>query len=307
MAKMNISKSIHINAKPEKVFPIISDFEHWSAWSPWLIMEENVKVDVEKDGKAYSWEGDRVGSGNMKVTAEKTNEVVECDLNFLKPWKSYAKVDLKLKEVNEGTEVTWTMDSSLPFFMFFMKKMMVAFVGMDYERGLRLLKDYVEDGEVHSKLNFKGNQMYHGCDYVGIKRSCSIDEMGKSMREDFTKLQQYFEDNNTEKGGNPLSIYHKWDMVNRKASYTAAIPCKSAPEKLANNMINGNIPKIAVHSIEHTGTYEHLGNAWSAQYSMQRSKTFKMNKKIDPFEVYKNDPSEVDAKELITEINFATK
>lgn len=132
-----------------------------------MILEPEATVNVEEGGKYYEWNGARIGSGNMRVSSEKENEFVELDLTFLKPWKSTSKVGFYMKEQGEGTEVTWTMDGSLPFFMFFMKKMMETFVGMDYDRGLRLLKDVVEDGEVHSKLDIEGKGEYPGGKYIG--------------------------------------------------------------------------------------------------------------------------------------------
>jgi hypothetical protein len=50
------------------------------------------------------------------------------------------------------------MDSKQPFFQFFLKGMMTSLIGMDYERGLRMLKDYVETGSVPSTLEFPGIQ-----------------------------------------------------------------------------------------------------------------------------------------------------
>jgi len=155
MPIMKIVKSKHINAPIKKVYDIIADLGQWQAWSPWLIMDPNTVVDV-KNRKDYSWEGARTGSGNMQITNEVQNQSVDYDLNFLKPWKSKAKVRMEVQSNNGGTEVTWMMDSTLPWFMFWMKKMMTTYIGMDYDRGLNLLKDYVEDGEVHSKLNFLG-------------------------------------------------------------------------------------------------------------------------------------------------------
>ena len=40
---------------------------------------------------------------------------------------------------------------------------------------------------------------------------------------------------------------------------------------------------------------------------MQRSKTFKLNKRIDPFETYLNNPGEVPDRELVTEVHFPVK
>lgn len=308
MPKMNIKRSIKIDAKPDAVYAKLNDFNHWEPWSPWLIMEHGVKVDVETGGKYYSWDGKRVGSGNMKVLSEKENESIEYDLNFLKPWKSHAKVGFNIKPDGDGSKVTWTMNSSLPFFMFWMKKMMEAFVGMDYERGLKMLKDYVEDGKVHSAIEFKGNTTFDGCKYVGIKSSTTIDEMGPNMAEKMKILNEFIKENNIESSGEGLSIYHKWDAVKRETEFTTAIMVDNLPANLSRGLFTGEIPKLKVHTIGHKGAYEHLGNAWGTQYMMQRGKEFKHNKKIDPFEVYKNSPMNTDnPDELITEIHFAVK
>lgn len=303
MPKMNVNKSIQINAPINEVYNKLNDFHHWEVWSPWLITDKSARVNVNEDGKYYSWQGERVGEGNMKVIAEKEGEI-NYDLHFLKPWKSQADVGFKLTPKGEGTEVTWSMESKIPLFLFWMKKSMTAFVGMDYERGLRMLKDYVEEGKVHSDLDFKGNKPIDGFKYIGIKRSCKIANMGVDMGQQFTKLGTFVKENNINPEGDTLSIYHKWDMVAGTAEYTAAIPVKEIPANLSNGFITGEIPKTNVHAVAHTGKYEHLGNAWTAQYGMQRAKVFKSNKKLDPMEVYKNDPTKTPANELVTEILF---
>jgi len=307
MAKLSISKSIQIDAPVEKVYQTVNDFNHWTAWSPWLIMEPEVQTEVSDDAKHYSWEGERVGSGNMTVLQETTNESVDYDLLFLKPWKSKAKIRFEMEPQGEGTQVRWLMDSKLPFYLFWMKKSMTAFIGMDYERGLHLLKDYVEDGEVHSDLDFKGFGNYPGCTYIGLQTVTAIKNVGPKMREDFTKIEDYLKDQKDLIDGNSFSIYHKWDMVKDQVRYTAGVPVKNIPQDLPDTMVSGTIPATRVYTLRHTGPYLHLGNAWSALNSMHRNKEFKMNKKIDPFEVYINLPGEVSENELITDIHFPVK
>ncbi len=307
MPKLDVKKSIQINAPKEKIFKTLNDFNHWTKWSPWLIMDPNAKVAVSDDGKYYEWEGERVGSGNMNVIHETPDESIDYDLTFLKPWKSKSKVRFELKEEGKGIKVTWLMDSRLPFFMFWMKRMMTEFIGMDYERGLAMLKDYVEDGEVHSKLHFKGISHYDGCTYIGVKTDCTLDEVGPKMQEDLTKIGAYLEKHQDKVAGEPFSIYHKWDMVGKKVSYTSGVPVTSVPEDLPEDMISGSIPSTKVYTLEHVGQYAHLGNAWSTMYNMHRGKVFKPKKGIHPFEVYKNNPGEVPDDELVTEVNFAVK
>ena len=305
MPKMHISKSILIEAAQDKVHSIISDFNQWRPWSPWLISEPEAKVDVEPDGKYYEWTGKRVGAGNMRITAE-TNAEIACDLMFLKPWKSKAKCNFYLEEKDGKTEVTWTMDSSLPFFMFFMKKMMMRLIGMDYERGLLMLKDYCETGKVNVSLEFMGESKREACKYVGIKNDSSIDGMPKVMEADFGKLMDFASNNQELVSDEWFSIYHKFAFGKNQASFTSAIKLNGEPVEanLPEGLFIGSVPETKVYTIRHKGTYKLIGNAWSAITAMQRAKEFKCNKGIHPMEIYRNSPKEVSPEELISDISM---
>jgi len=305
MAKIHVSTDIVINKPITEVFSILNNFNHWSAWSPWLIVEKDVKVNVSFNNKFYEWEGDLVGAGNMRITSEKINKYIAIDLTFLKPWKSKAKVNLKVRSLGDSkTEVKWVMDSKLPFFMFFMKKMMSTFIRMDFERGLQMLKNYVEDNKVHSQLEFPGIRNFDGCKFVGIKTSCGIYDVGEKMGKDFTELITFFEDKKDKIAGVPLTIYHDWNPVKNKVEYTCCVPVNSEINKLPARFIKGDLPKQKIHVVEHTGPYYHIGNAWSAQISRERAKKFKKNKSAEPFEIYLNSPSNTEPNHLKTNVCF---
>ena len=98
MPTFQIAKSITIQASPEKVYSIISDYHHWPVWSPWLITEPGVKIEVKPDGKEYNWQGKRTGSGEMKVLTENGPHRLDMVVHFLKPWKSTSPVWFELKK-----------------------------------------------------------------------------------------------------------------------------------------------------------------------------------------------------------------
>ncbi|HCX22652.1 MAG: hypothetical protein CMB80_06050 [Flammeovirgaceae bacterium] len=307
MPKFHVEKSIIIDSSPQTVYELVSNLSHWNKWSPWLVLEPEAKFNVAADGDSYTWEGERVGSGEMKVLKREENKAVNYDLHFLKPWKSQADIRFEIKEHGKQTKVIWLMDSKLPFFMFFLKNMMVAMLGMDFNRGLNMLKDLAEDGEVHSKLDFMGETEYPGCTYIGISRETAIDEMGPTMEQDFGMLMEYMGDKTDKISSEPVTIYHKFEMVKGKAKYTAAIPVSEVPDNLPSGVITGHIPKTRIYKLRHTGKYDHLGNPWSAMMNLQRAKVFKPAKGIHPFESYMNSPAETDPKNLITDVNFAVK
>ncbi|RNC83038.1 MAG: hypothetical protein ED557_09970 [Balneola sp.] len=308
MPAFSVSRSITINSSIDTVFNTLHNFNEWVAWSPWLIMEPEANVTISEDARYYEWEGNRVGSGNMKVTGELVNDTIFYDLTFLKPWKSEAKVNFKFKKTEENeTEVIWNMDSSLPWFMFWMKKMMMAFIGMDYERGLRMLKEHIEDGEVKSKLEFKGVSDFPGSKYIGIKTTCGIHEMGEVMQADFGKIEAFMQEHSDIATGQAFSIYHKFDMVKQKASYTGCVGVTTIPDNLPGDFISGEIPATRAYTLRHIGAYDHLGNAWSTMQGMIRGKEIDYKKGFHPFEHYVTNPKETEEKDHITDVIFAVK
>lgn len=303
MPKMNVNKSITINAPKSKVKAFLADFHNWKNWSPWLICDPETKLEYTSGGKFYKWEGNRIGTGEMKVITEKENQI-DYDLAFLKPWKSQAKVSFNFKESGEATNVTWNMDSSLPFFMFFMKKSMETYVGMDYERGLKMLKEELEEGQIHSKLEFVGKTNYEGCNFIGVKTDIAFSKIGKAMETDFKDLNTYISENNIEVLGYPFSEYQKFDVVKDKVIYVAGFPVRDKPGNLPTNFFYGSLPNNKMETVRHKGKYLHLGNAWSTLMMMDRNKEFKKNKKANPLEIYLNNPASTAPEDLVTDISM---
>lgn len=297
-----------INKPINEVFTEVNNFKNWPEWSPWLVLEKECKVDVEENGKAYSWEGDIVGAGEMKIENEVENKSIDCDLLFLKPWKSKAKTGFTFQEVEGGTKVTWNMASSLPFFMFFMKKQFEGFIAMDYDRGLNMLKDKVELGKVPFELSIDGFTEQKGTKYVGIKRTVSLDQLSTTMEADYKKLMPLAHGEwRPQIGGAPFSIYHKWDMKNKQAEYSACIAVSDFPSNLGSEFVTGETPTTKVHKVTHNGPFRHVGNAWSAQMMRMQGKKFKTNKNISPMEIYLNSPVDTPENELKSEVVFAVK
>jgi len=108
----------------------------------------------------------------------------DMDLQFLKPFKSQAEVALVLNPVSQDTtDITWTMDTSLPFFLFFMTGMMKSMIGMDFERGLKMLKAYCEEGEVNSSIEIVGVVDAPESRFIGFDTTSALNDIGDSMDE----------------------------------------------------------------------------------------------------------------------------
>ena len=305
MITMNVNQSIQINASPKKVFAVLNDLHQWEAWSPWVLAEPTAKITVAKDGKYHEWEGEIIGAGNLKIDHEKENELIEMSLHFLKPWKSKAKTTFVLEKKGKGTLLTWKMNSRLPFFLFWMKKQMQTFVGMDYDRGLKLLKDLVETSQTNSTLTFHGKKPFKGTAYIGLKTSCSPQDMAENMERDFTDiLKNIVEYCKDLANGDFLTIYHEFDVMKNKVVYTACFPVTKIIKELPERFVTGHIPDLNTYSIRHKGPYRHIANAWAAGMMHERGKKFKPNKKFPPIEVMRNSPKNTPENELVADILF---
>lgn len=307
MPSINVKRSISIKGTSESVFTVLSDFNQWRIWSPWLISDPKADIAVSADEKSYQWQGERVGQGAMELISSEPNQSLNLHLTFLKPWKSTAQVQFNLSQTGDEVEVTWTMKSTLPFFMFWLKKMMQALIAMDYERGLLMLKDYLETGRVACQLSMQGKTEFSSATYLGVKRSCLRTDMINTMPEDFASLISFTEQYPSIVIKKGCAIYHKFDLVSGEVSYTAGLIIENSPGHIPEHLILGKIPTMKVFSVMHTGSYHHLGNAWSMIIGLQRAKKFKQAKAYPPFELYHNNTDEIAANELMTEVIFACK
>lgn len=295
MPAISAKESIIIDAPIETVFKTVRDFKKCPHWSPWVKVEPECEIIHAEDGSWYQWNGKVIGQGRLTVVEEEPLERIKYDLQFTAPNKMEAVVEHFFTKQGNGVEVTWTNEAKLPIFLFFLTKLFSALISSDYRRGLHMLKEYIESGEVMSELSFNGVEHIEGCQAVGLKGSSSIAQIGDTMKTDFEKLHRLFSMNRAGPAGPPFSIYHKWDMVKGKTDYTVGIPVKNIPKLDSSELISLEIPALDVYSITHTGKYDHLGNAWAAGMFRSRTRVFKSSRKNDPFELYLTPP---DSKEV---------
>jgi len=308
MPALATEASLRIDAPMMRVSEAITDFHGWPSWSPWLYIEPGAKVDYRGEpgttGHGYSWTGERVGAGSMSL-ASVTPDRIEMDLTFLKPFKSTAAVAFDLKKSGSSTDVTWQMNSSLPFFLFFMRDSMVAMIRADYDRGLLMLKDILEQGSLPSSTVSMGIVDMPEVAFVGHGGTTSMKQLGDAIAKSYGIAASAIHEAGNAIGGQPFTQYHK---LNKKAStclYTAPLPLS---KPLASG-VTIDLPAVAGHraacralKVVHTGAYRHIGNAWSTLQAELKASKLKPGKSPPPFEIYRNDPDTTPEGELITEI-----
>lgn len=146
-----IERAATIEAPPDAIFPLISDFRKWTLWSPWEKMDPALKRSYDGaasgPGAVYEWEGNRkVGKGRMEITDAPPPSRVTIKLDFLKPFEAHNTSEFTLISRGGATLVTWAMHGPN---LFVGKAMSLFFdmdrmIGKDFEAGLANLKTVAE-------------------------------------------------------------------------------------------------------------------------------------------------------------------
>lgn len=147
MGEMHVSREKQMDAPPQAVYALLSDFHRWTEWSPW----EDVDPELQRDysgaprgtGAKYHWSGNRkAGEGHMAITDAVDRERVVVDLAFLKPFKAQNVTTFTLTPREGGTHVEWSMRGPKNLVMSVLSPVMriEQSVGKDFEKGLEQLE-----------------------------------------------------------------------------------------------------------------------------------------------------------------------
>ena len=304
MSSYHVERSIVIDKPLLEVRDSLKNFKRWPEWSPWLMMEPDATVTYTQRqgqvGASYGWSGLLVGAGSMELLTVH-DDLLEMEINFVKPFKSKADVAFTLKETEAGTEVTWMMDGSLPFFLFWISSKMQTVIRMDYERGLGMLKVYLETGSVSSYTIIEGIVTLPEQIYIGIPNQCTLDTLGEVMKKDFDSLYDFMKENDISIDRVPFCIYNRFDIFKREAEYIACIPVEKELS-LPQGWGKGKVASQEALKTIHKGAYLHLGNAWMTAISFARYKKIKTAKSPVGYEFYPNNPYDTAEEDLVTEI-----
>jgi uncharacterized protein YndB with AHSA1/START domain len=148
---LRVQRSININAPPERIFPLISDFHQWLHWSPYEQKDPAMKRTYEGaangEGAVYAWNGDKnVGSGRMEILEASAPQKIVIKLDFFTPFEGHNTAEFTMLPQGDGTHVTWLMHGPARF----MTRLIQVFmnldnmIGKDFEAGLAKLKTITE-------------------------------------------------------------------------------------------------------------------------------------------------------------------
>lgn len=310
MPRYHVDRSIDIEVPAIDVFNMIADYTTWRIWSPWLCAEPDAQVIVSSDsssvGSTYAWKGEVTGEGQLEHKQLETGRLIVDEIRFFKPFRSQSQVSFQFEPVSNGTRVTWNMDGSLPWFMFWMKSILVAMIGMDYERGLKMLREYIETGTILSQTNIIGVETIEPLRMAGVRRQCAVADVSQAMQKAFDEAHEVFRQHGLPTDGEMITVYHKFDMRAQTFDYTSGYVVAESAGAIPASISQWSTPTTKAFHIEHIGSYEHLGNAWGAAHQITRYKKLRPCS-TGAFEIYRNSPETTSEAELHTDIYLALR
>lgn len=144
-----VEREITINKPQTEVFDYVSHLKNMDEYSVWM-KDPNMKTKFTGNdgykGFIYGWDGnDDVGEGELEITNIETNERLDMDIRFIRPFESEAKVYITTENSgNNSTNVHWVMQGTSSYPMNFMNLMMDNMIGKDLDANLQNIKSNLE-------------------------------------------------------------------------------------------------------------------------------------------------------------------
>ncbi|PKQ60993.1 SRPBCC family protein [Labilibaculum manganireducens] len=147
----HVERKIIVSANIDTVFKSLCSLKDQQVWSPWGSKDPNMTIEYNGiDGEIGSishWVGNKeVGEGEQEITKIEPTSYIETELRFLKPFESTSTGFFTIRQVAEGTEVTWGFKGNNTFpttlMMVFMN--IDKAIGPDFEKGMADFKSFIE-------------------------------------------------------------------------------------------------------------------------------------------------------------------
>jgi hypothetical protein len=145
-----VERSIVIDAPPSQIHKYVGDLRNWDKWSPWKEQDSEMVVTLGQKtkgvGASQSWVGQGY-DGALTFTKDSQDDGIEYDVFFDDGTYMCQSAMVYEPLENKETKVIWTMngDMNMPVVGGYFVLMMDSEVGSMFEKGLKNLKNTVEN------------------------------------------------------------------------------------------------------------------------------------------------------------------
>lgn len=144
-----VTRSLLVNAPPEKIYPLVADPRGWKQWSVWNQRDPAMAITYSGApsgaGAVWAWRSATEGDGRMSFTRAEAPGLLAYDLYF-PDFGTTSRGELRLVPEGNATRVSWTMEGNMgrnPLFSW-IALFADGMVGKDFEAGLAGLKAVAE-------------------------------------------------------------------------------------------------------------------------------------------------------------------
>jgi hypothetical protein len=145
-----ISRSIVVNAPPEKIHPHLDSLDRWPAWSPFDTQDPNIVWDKSGRqsgvGAVRSWKSRKMGDGTQRITASDPRKGISMTLAMSGCMEPF-DIEFSFTPEAGGTRVTWADRGRMPagpHWRWVGLLVVPPMLGKQFEKGLAALKRVVE-------------------------------------------------------------------------------------------------------------------------------------------------------------------
>jgi effector-binding domain-containing protein len=306
--KMEVSKSISINASAEAVFEEFNDLKKWQEWQYWNTLDAESKITfgdtTSGTGATYSWDGPKLGQGKVKILESIPNKSVSSEIVFVGSGGAQGLYTVEAE--GEGTKATmnFIFDNGMNpigrWFSVFMK----GEIEKAFEYGLSKIK---ERAEAKPKFTVDISEVnnpaiyYVGITLTGLNTE-KMDELNALMAKSFTQIATDLNKAKVQITGPALGTVTRWDEATKQMDIICGFPIDEKAKVPAKYKIQQIAAGKAVKGI-HRGDYAHTEKTHDEinQY-VQLKKLTMMG---GPWESYLTDPMiEKDTAAWVTEVYY---
>jgi effector-binding domain-containing protein len=317
----DVKSSKTIKAPANVIFNNVNDYKNWADWGPWLEEDPSI-VQTYADqtmgvGGAYSWTS-KDGPGNMKTVALEEYKSIDQKIQF----SDYEPSDIywTFEETEEGTVVTWGMKADETPFMFkfaaAMSGGMDKMLGPMLTKGLDNLNVVIDEKMKNNPPKPEATYSLGGImdikqeaqQFIGYKHTSKIDHeaMTALFMESMPKAGMHAAAQKLDDADyTPGAVFTKWDEDNGEAEfYIGLVVKKDIP--IAEGMEKITLPEgrnVMIAKYGPYGTGDEQAHTAIDMYLLENG--LEQNGAI--WELYVNDPEDVNPEDIETEIHYPVK
>ena len=273
-----------------------------SKWNPFLIYSPDVKW--EQNQNSFSWNGKDTGKGKWVTVKSQNSHSIFQNVFLTKPFPLRSKLTWNFKNISEGTEVTLSVQSTLPIYLRFLNQTAKSVIKSHYQLSLLKLHKLLNPDADTFELTFKGKKDRKSLTGIYENFSGSIVAMPQAIQKGFAKLNQQVQENQLKLDGFPFVAYKKFNPKKQITNLDIVIPVLNPPPAIKTQ----TYPSDTYFHIKYQGAYKYLDDAWILAISglrMRKVRTY-LGKKPS-LDVYETDPSNTEPNHYITSIYIPVK